>query len=288
MKKRKLYLSYITICLLPLFLHGNDKGSFATLEEEYPPKYCLQLEAAYGKGMMSEGGINAIEHMFDFDSTCLEKKTILDIGSGLGGNAFYLAEKYSAQVTGLDVNPWMIEESKRRTPEFLKDKINFLLSTSNSGWPLSKDSYDMIYSKGVLTHLDTKDEIFQECHRLLRKKGVLVITDWLSAHQKKWGKNIARLVELEHLSLFPENEEGYIETLKKNGFNILSVRDDSFVYLKYNQEIIDRLRDPNQHPFLLNYFDEQGIEDAIEGYESIVKAIETGELRVVRFVSQKE
>lgn len=31
---------------------------------EYTPRYCLQLEAAYGEGMMSEGGKEGIEHMF--------------------------------------------------------------------------------------------------------------------------------------------------------------------------------------------------------------------------------
>lgn len=35
-----------------------------TLEEEYTPQYCCMLEDAYGKNMMSEGGVEGITHMF--------------------------------------------------------------------------------------------------------------------------------------------------------------------------------------------------------------------------------
>ncbi|HXF28223.1 MAG TPA: methyltransferase domain-containing protein, partial [Chlamydiales bacterium] len=166
--------------------------NFSRFEEEYTPPYCLQLEAAYGEGLMSEGGIEGIEHMFDH--IALDGKVALDIGSGLGGVAFYLAEKYKMDVTGLEVNAWMVEESKKRTPVFLKNRVHFLLSDSNNNWPIPNEKYDLIYSKGVLTHLGVKDGVFQECHRLLKNGGLFIITDWLSSDKKKWGENIERLV----------------------------------------------------------------------------------------------
>ena len=122
--------------------------------------------------------------------------------------------------------------------------MDFLLSSSNSNWPIPEDSYDLIYSKGVLTHLEEKAEIFQECHRLLKNKGLLVITDWLSSDEKKWGENIARLVELENLALYPESELGYIDVLQRNGYKVLSVRDDSPSYFRFNNNIVNHLKDP--------------------------------------------
>lgn len=278
---------YLSAVLVPLshLLMGNQGCAFATLEEEYTPGYCLQLEAAYGEGMMSEGGSEGIELMFD--QIPLEGKVALDIGSGLGGVPLYLAEKYGMQITGLEVNPWMVEEAKRRTPESLKGKVDFLLTSGNSNWPILEESCDLIYSKGVLTHLETKDEVFQECHRLLKPGGLLVITDWLSSEDKKWGENIAQLVELEHLTLFPESSTGYVETLKEKGFVVLSEREESAIYQRFNQEIVQRLRDMASQEFLLNHFDQEGVDDAILGYESIAKAMEEGELKVFRFVAQK-
>jgi phosphoethanolamine N-methyltransferase len=279
----------LSVCLFALLSQLSLDVSaepFATLEEEYTPNYCLQLEAAYGDGMMSEGGAAGIDLMFD--QIALEGKSALDIGCGLGGVVFYLAEKYGMEITGLEVNPWMVQEAKRRISEPLNGKVDFLLSTSNSNWPIPNESCDLIYSKGVLTHLETKDEVFQESHRLLKSGGLLVITDWLSADEKKWGENIARLVELENLVLFPESVAGYIETLEKNGFTVLSVRNDSSAYLKFNQEIVGRLADPARHTVLLNYFSDSEREASILGYSSIAEALKAGELKVMRFVAQKK
>lgn len=285
-RKLHCFCMYAACNLFFSCLYGSQEPTFSSLEEEYTPNYCLQLEAAYGTGMMSEGGSEGIDYMFD--SLGLEKKVALDIGSGIGGAAFYLAEKYSMQITGLEVNAWMVAESKKRIPEPLKGKVDFLLSTANSGWPLPNESYDIIYSKGVFTHLETKDEILQECYRLLKKGGLLVITDWLSSESRLWGENIARLVELENLVLFPESQTGYIKLLEKNGFTLLSVRDDSVVYHRFNQQIVERLQDVTQHQTLLNYFNETELKASVEGYESIAKALEVEELSVFRFVVQKE
>jgi phosphoethanolamine N-methyltransferase len=267
-------------------VYNNEQiVAFASLEDEYTPRYCLQLEAAYGHGMMSEGGLDGIELMFD--SIPLENKCALDIGSGLGGLAIYLAENYDMKVTGLEVNPWMVTESEKRIPEHLTDRLNFLLSNSNSHWPLDDKSFDLIFSKGVLTHVEKKDELFQECYRLLDNDGLLVITDWLSSEDRKWGENIARLIDLENLALYPESESGYIKSLTNNGFSLNSVRDDSAEYLRYNHEIIARLQRLKNIQSYSDLFTEAELEASIDGYTSIAKALETGELRVIRFVAQK-
>jgi len=108
--------------------------AFTTLEDEYTPRYCLQLEAAYGPGMMSEGGGAGIEQLFS--GADLHGKRLLDIGSGLGGAACYLAAAYQARVTGLEVNSWMVAKATQNIPDSLQGRVDFVLSVSNSGWPL--------------------------------------------------------------------------------------------------------------------------------------------------------
>ncbi len=273
------------ICAALTLIPNLICADFATLEEEYTPNFCIQLEGAYGDGMMSEGGVEGIELMFD--EVSLKGKTALDIGSGLGGVAFYLAEKNSMKITGLEVNPWMVTEATRRIPEHLQGTVDFLLTTSNGNWPLPQDSYDLIYSKGVLTHLESKDEMFQECHRLLKDNGLFIITDWLSPVENQWGEHIGHLLEHGNLVLYAESEAGYIDTLTKQGFTVLSVRDDSSDYLRFNREIVARLQDPASNQALLPYFQAGEMEDSIDAYETIAKAIEAKELRVIRFIAQK-
>lgn len=60
----------------------NDAEIREKLNANYSPAYTLSLEEAYGPGMTSEGGKQAIEKMFA--GIPLKGKKMLDIGSGLG------------------------------------------------------------------------------------------------------------------------------------------------------------------------------------------------------------
>ncbi|MDQ5890492.1 MAG: hypothetical protein QG604_366 [Candidatus Dependentiae bacterium] len=263
----------------------DSTPTFATLEEEYTPRYCRQLEAAYGEGMMSEGGIPAIETLFE--GVDLIGKKALDVGCGLGGVVFYLAHTYGMTVTGLEVNPWMVTEAQQRVASH-GGGVDFLLTTGNEHWPLGSGSFDIIYSKGVFTHIPDKNDLFRECHRLLKDDGLFVINDWLSFDNGQWGPHIARLVELEHLALYAETEQRYAELLERNGFSVLAIVDQSGEYHRYNEEIVARLSDPELREQHLRCFSEAELAAAIEGYRAIVGAHETGELRVLRFLARKK
>ncbi|MBS0633982.1 MAG: methyltransferase domain-containing protein [Verrucomicrobia bacterium] len=254
------------------------------LEEVYSPKYCQQLEAAYGPGMMSEGGTAAIEHLFD--SVPMQGTKALDIGSGLGGVAFFVADRYNASVIGLEINAWMVQEAKKRTPEHLQERVDFVRATDGS-WPFADGIFDVIFSKGVLTHVEDKTDIMNECYRTLKPGGLLVISDALSSESRKWGEQINHLNEMESLNMYPESESGYIKLLEKHNFILQSVRDDNKPCKKWTLEIINRLKNPANRAQHLHYFDPAELEAHIEGYEAMLKALETGELRSVRFIAKK-
>ena len=62
---------------------------------------------------------------------------MLDVGCGIGGSAFYMAEKYGAEVRGVDLSSNMItlaiENQARCEPEVIKrvlTLINFLITIS--------------------------------------------------------------------------------------------------------------------------------------------------------------
>ncbi len=261
-------------------------AEFETMEDIYTPKYCEQLEAAYGQGMMSEGGSEAID--FLFEGVPIRDKTALDIGSGLGGVAIYVAEKYGTSVTGLDVNGWMVQEATKRIPATLKEKVSFVKNTSDSKWPFKDKSFDIIYSKGVLTHVEHKEGIFKECHRILKDDGLLVIADCLSSEEKKWGEHVKKLMELEKLVCYPESITGYIKLLEGSGFSINSIRDDTRDSQHWNMRVVDRLKDSFLQKEHLKHFTAEELARAIEGYEAIANACNLGEWQVIRFIASKK
>lgn len=250
---------------------------------EYSQEYCLSLELAYGKGMMSEGGYQGIEEMFD--GIFLDDKQALEIGSGLGGAAIYLALEHNMDITGVEVNPWMVQESTKRIPAEKNHQINFKL-IENNRLPFEDNSFDIVYSKGVLTHVPDKKELFKEIHRVLKSGGKLVIVDWLSPTKDKWGPILTKISEDEKLDLFAQTQDGYFKDLEACGFEDVIMQDYNSKYANYNRTIAGKLRGEKKAEFVQN-FGKQTLIEHVDGYDAIAQAIETNELLVRHFVAVK-
>jgi len=254
--------------------------------EEYDPQYCRTQELAYGDGMISEGGVEAIDSMFKgFE---IEGKKALDIGSGLGGVAYHLAKKYAMEVTGLEINPWMIEEAKRRAPEEIKDKLSFVQSIDNDHFPLQTNSFDFVYSKGVFCQIEDKRGILKECYRVLKPGGALILNDWLSPVKGEWGGYVKRLIELEDLSIFAETIEGYLEMLSNANFKDIKYFNLTEKYASYNDQIVEGLKSAEKKERYIQSFGQRLYEEAIEGFESIANSIRAGEGLVILFNAFKK
>jgi phosphoethanolamine N-methyltransferase len=254
------------------------------LIEEYSEEYCLFLEAAYGSDMMSEGGTVAIDRML---AGCdLHKKNVMDIGAGLGGAAFYVGSHYQANVTGLELGTWMVDEATRRTPAQLKSSIKFLAYDPPT-IQLADASFDIIYSKGVLTHVKDKLPLFREVFRILKPHGYFIIDDWLSPVQNKWGARLQKMCEIENLTLYAETETNYKKILQQSGFEQIEVRDENSHYAKYNQDIINRMQSKSFREKFKALYEGMSLQQSVECYELIRDSIKDNELLIRWFKCKK-
>lgn len=258
---------------------------FEKLISEYSESYCEMLETAYGPGMMSEGGAEAIETMFK--GLEIDHKTALDIGFGLAGVPFYLAQEHHMHATGIEVNPWLVEEATRRTPEVLATLLDFIVYKPHSPLPFSDNHFDIVFSKGVLTHLDKKDALFEEVYRVLKPGGYFVVNDWLSPYKDRWGARVQMMCERENLSLFAETKENYVDLFKKIGFKDVDCQDESLSYAKYNREIAERLQSKATAHEFSKKFGEVLRQEFVDSYQLIAEAMEEGELIVTLFKARK-
>ena len=221
-----------------------------------------------------------------FQGIPLQHQKMLDIGSGLGGCAFYLAKNYNAHVTGVEISPWMVEESKRRTPTRLRNLSQFVLIQADHALPFADNSFDIVYSKGVLTHVAQKEKIFKEMHRVLQPNGKLVIEDWLSPIQGEWGNHIQEMAASEGLILFAETENRYQSLLKASGFGDIQMRSENEHYAKYNRNIVHHLNSDKKADFE-EKFGAVALKSAADGYTKIATAIEEQELLIRHFEATK-
>lgn len=243
------------------------------------------LEFCYGEGMMSEGGANAIETMFQ--GIPLHRKKALEIGFGLAGTMFYLAKQYAMSITGLEINDTLVKEAERRTPNDLKSQLEFYTYHPDKTLPFPNQPFDIIFSKGVLTHLKDKQTLFQNIFRALKPNGYLVINDWLSPTESQWSPKIQTMCEREGLLLFPETKNNYLALLSQCGFTDIKIIDESTDYARYNRDIVKHLNQPLVSEKFIEKYGHETFEEFIDSYKLIAEAMEQGELIVTLFQARR-
>ena len=99
---------------------------------------------------------------------------VLDIGSGWGGLALYLADVANVDVTGVTLSEEQHALSTRRAAEGgLSNRVRFHLKDYRN----ETDRYDRIVSVGMFEHVGAKhyDEFFAQVRTLLKDDGVMLL-----------------------------------------------------------------------------------------------------------------
>ncbi len=81
--------------------------------QEYDNNLMALLEAIWGEGFMSPGGVDEVDRYLDGIS--LADRSVLDIGCGLGGIDVHLVRRHgAAQVTGIDIDQGQLRPTHLR------------------------------------------------------------------------------------------------------------------------------------------------------------------------------
>lgn len=99
---------------------------------------------------------------------------VLEIGSGWGGNAIYMAKTYGCKVTTLTISEEQYKFAKERiAEEKLEDKITILVKD----YRLMEGAFDKIVSIEMLEAVGEEyyTEYFKKCSDLLKKDGIFAI-----------------------------------------------------------------------------------------------------------------
>ena len=144
--------------------------------EQYSARSVHRYEKIFGDDFLSSGGLETTKAICD--SLDLRPGTrILDVGSGLGGSAFYMNRSYGAVVTGVDILPQMVELATQRTRERGIEGVVFL-----QGDILEIDmpsaAYDRVYSRDAFLYIEDKLALFRKLHGLLAPLGRLFVSDY--------------------------------------------------------------------------------------------------------------
>jgi ubiquinone/menaquinone biosynthesis C-methylase UbiE len=136
---------------------------------------CLLAEVR-GGDYAHAGSEEAIEKMFAVfqkDS----KRTILDVGCGLGGTAHFVQEHGWGEVTGVDIDEEAIKYAQQKYPQ-----VNFDISDASNAENLAKvldtKTFDLIYIFHALCVFPKQIETLKALHHFAHKQTTLAIFEY--------------------------------------------------------------------------------------------------------------
>ena len=167
-------------------------------------------------------GLEATEELADLLTVSLDDH-ILDIGSGIGGPARYIAQRFGARITGIDLTAEFCEVARHLTQVLgLEDRVDFKQGDALA-MPFADASFDGAYSMNVSMNIADKAGFYAEIHRVLRPGAWLVLSEIAQgpggapAYPTPW----ARTAESSFLATPEQTREG----LEAAGFTVSSLRE---------------------------------------------------------------
>jgi len=155
-----------------------------------------------------------------------EGMTVLDLGSGAGFDCFLAARKAgkTGKVIGVDMTEKMIDKARENAKKYGYKNVEFRLGDIEE-LPVDDGSVDVIISNCVINLAPDKTKVFSEAHRVLKKRGKLLVSDIvllkeLSETDRNDAELIAGCVGGAIL------KEEYLDMMRAAGFNVRIIAED--------------------------------------------------------------
>lgn len=104
---------------------------------------------------------------------------ILDAGCGVGGSAIWLARIFGCQVKGINIVLEQVEEARHFARHHQVSDLAQFACMDFTRTTYADASFDVVWGLESVVHTDQKGEFVQEAHRLLRKGGRLLVSEYL-------------------------------------------------------------------------------------------------------------
>ena len=167
-----------------------------------------------------------------------EKIKILDVGSGMGGPARYIANKTGAEITAIELQSDQNNLAKDLTIKCgLSNKVNHICGDILD-YDFKNQTFDVVASWLTLYHIANHEILLKKLFDLLNPNGFFYTEDITSrinlsnADRKEIKKEIYGI----HLPYF----DNYISNLEQNGFKLIFSEDMSSSWTDFTKERIKK------------------------------------------------
>jgi len=102
---------------------------------------------------------------------------VLDVASGSGGPALYVARKHGCRITGIDINEEGLNTARQTAVAAKIVDAAFQSADVDQRLPFDAETFDAIVCIDSLNHFRDRLGVFREWHRVLKAGGRILFTD---------------------------------------------------------------------------------------------------------------
>lgn len=245
----------------------------------YFTTYMQVYEMLQGDGFLSQGGSgHVIEQFQDLN---LNGQKVLDIGCGIGGVDFVLAEQFDTDITAIDTAEDVVAVAKKKQQQHqnMKGRVQFEVVAEDATLSSFADNtFDVVFSKEVFVHLPSplKQRYFDSIYRVLKPGGCMRIVDWLHATGEH-SVDFKHMIELDDLPYHLITPEAYQALIAQSGFQV-SFIDESEQYKAYCAQDVTRLETLKEA--IVQRFGQAEYDTVVDSMALQYKIFESGEIKV--------
>ena len=200
-------------------LYDNVYGDFASDAE-----FAVRREA-YGEDLGQSSWLTATEWLGFADLLGIRPESeVLEVGSGSGGPAVYLAVERGCRVTGVDINAHGINNGDQLAQQRgLGGRVRFQQVDAARPLPFEPATFDAVISNDAMCHVANRLDVLRDWHRVVRPGGRVLYTDAMVVSGLVSHEELACRSSIGFYLFLPPGENERL--IREAGFRLLAAED---------------------------------------------------------------
>jgi len=212
-----------------------------------------------------------------------EKTKILDVGSGMGGPARYIANQTGAEITAIELQSDQNNLAKDLTKKCgLSNKVNHICGDILD-YDFKNQTFDAVVSWLTLYHIANHEILLKKLFDLLNPNGFFYAEDITSRINlsNTDRKEIKKEIYGMHLPYF----DNYISNLEQNGFKLIFSEDMSSSWTDFTKERIKKYNSEKERNIRVHG---KEVYDSLNSFYNFVgQYFSNGKLGGIRVIAKK-
>jgi SAM-dependent methyltransferase len=180
---------------------------------------------AFGEDIGQSSWMTAAEWLRFADLAQVHEEThVLEVGSGSGGPAVYLAVARGCRVTGVDINEHGVRNAEQlAVSQGVAGRVTFQTVDASQPLPFQPATFDAVLSNDSMCHISNRLDVLGEWHRVLRPGGRMLFTDAMIITGPVSQEELATRSAIGWYLFVPPGENERL--INRAGFTLLSSED---------------------------------------------------------------